>query len=48
MRIVVVGLLSALAAPAFSQDACSQIKLALLAETQNVGSMKRRPTTIGT
>jgi hypothetical protein len=36
MRIVVVGLLSALAAPALSQDACSQIRLALLAETRDM------------
>jgi hypothetical protein len=36
MRLAVVAIFAALAAPAFSQDACSQIRLALLADTQDV------------
>jgi hypothetical protein len=36
MRLAVLAVLAAFAAPAFSQDACSEIKLALLADTQDV------------
>src|SRR5437870_383711 len=35
-RLLVVAALGSLAAPGFAQDACSEVKLALLAETQNV------------
>src|SRR5688572_28116328 len=36
MRLAGLITLAALAAPAFSQDACTQIRLALLADTQDV------------
>lgn len=36
MRLAVVAVFAAFAVPAFSQDACSQVRLALLAETQDV------------
>jgi predicted esterase len=36
MRLAVAAVLAALAAPAFSQDVCSQVRLALLADTQDV------------
>src|SRR3989441_12716990 len=35
-RLLVVAALSSLATPGLAQDACSEVKLALLAETQNV------------
>src|SRR5256886_3568050 len=35
-RLLVVAALGSLAAPGLAQDACSEVKLALLAETQNV------------
>jgi hypothetical protein len=36
MPLAAFAILAALAAPAFSQDACSAVRLALLAETQDV------------
>ena len=36
MRLAALAFLAAFAAPAFSQDACSAVRLALLAETQDV------------
>ena len=36
MRLLALALLAALAAPVFSQDLCASVKLALLAETQDV------------
>jgi hypothetical protein len=36
MRLAVVVVIAALAAPAFSQDPCTQVRLALLADTQDV------------
>src|SRR5687767_9205223 len=36
MRLAVLVVLAALAAPALSQDACTQVRLALLADTQDV------------
>jgi 3HB-oligomer hydrolase (3HBOH) len=35
-RLLIVATLGSLATPGFAQDACSEVKLALLAETQNV------------
>src|SRR3981189_1555144 len=35
-RLIVVATLGSLATPGLAQDACSEVKLALLAETQNV------------
>ena len=36
MRLPALALLAALATPAFSQDLCASVRLALLAETQDV------------
>jgi pimeloyl-ACP methyl ester carboxylesterase len=40
MRLVVAAVLAGLALPAFAQDACGQVRLALLAETQDVQCVK--------
>jgi hypothetical protein len=47
MRLAVVVVIAALAAPAFSQDACTQVRLTLLAETQDVQCVQSADLTTG-